>query len=49
MKNPFANLFKKKPKGDEGTPVPKAQDTKKKEGFFSKFFKNRMRTQIQVY
>jgi type IV pilus assembly protein PilN len=42
MKNPFANLFKKKPKGDEGTPVPKAQDTKKKEGFFSKFFKNRL-------
>ena len=42
MKNPFANLFKKKPKGDEGTPVPKAQDKKKKEGFFSKFFKNRL-------
>jgi len=42
MKNPFANLFKKKPKGDEGTPVPQAQDTKKKEGFFSKFFKNRL-------
>ena len=42
MKNPFANLFKKKPKGDEGTPVPQAQDKKKKEGFFSKFFKNRL-------
>ena len=42
MKNPFANLFKKKPKGSEGTPVPQAQDTKKKEGFFSKFFKNRL-------
>ena len=42
MKNPFANLLKKKPKGDEGTPVPQAQDTKKKEGFFSKFFKNRL-------
>ena len=42
MKNPFANLFKKKPKDDKGTPVPTAQDTKKKEGFFSKFFKNRL-------
>ena len=42
MKNPFANLFKKKPKGDGGAPVPQAQDTKKKEGFFSKFFKNRL-------
>ena len=42
MKNPFANLFKKKPKGGEGTPVPQAQDTKKKEGFFSRFFKNRL-------
>jgi type IV pilus assembly protein PilN len=42
MKNPFANLFKKKPKGGEETPVPQSQDTKKKEGFFSKFFKNRL-------
>ena len=42
MKNPFTNLFKKKLKGDEGTPVPQAQDKKKKEGFFSKFFKNRL-------
>ena len=42
MKNPFANLFKKKPKSDQGNPVPQAQDTKKKEGFFSKFFKNRL-------
>ena len=42
MKNPFANLFKKKPKGEEGTPVPQVQDKKKKEGFFSKFFKNRL-------
>ncbi len=42
MKNPFANLFKKKPKGNEGAPVPQAQDKKKKEGFFSKFFKNRL-------
>ena len=42
MKNPFANLFKKKPKSDQENPVPQAQDTKKKEGFFSKFFKNRL-------
>ena len=42
MKNPFANLFKKKPKGDENTPIPQSQDKKKKEGFFSKFFKNRL-------
>ena len=42
MKNPFANLFKKKPKAGENTPVPQAQDKKKKEGFFSKFFKNRL-------
>ncbi len=42
MKNPFSNLFKKKPKGDEGNPVPQAQDKKKKEGFFSRFFKNRL-------
>ena len=34
MKNPFANLFKKKPKGEENTPIPQAQD-KKKEGFLS--------------
>ena len=31
MKNPFANLFKKTPKGDGGAPVPQAQDTKKKD------------------
>ena len=42
MKNPFSNLFKKKPKSDQGNPVPQAQDKKKKEGFFSKFFKNRL-------
>ena len=42
MKNPFANLFKKKPKGDENAPIPQSQDKKKKEGFFSKFFKNRL-------
>ncbi len=42
MKNPFSNLFKKKAKSDQGNPVPQAQDKKKKEGFFSKFFKNRL-------
>ena len=42
MKNPFSNLFKKKPKSDQGNPVPQSQDKKKKEGFFSKFFKNRL-------
>ena len=42
MKNPFANLFKKKATGDENTPIPQSQDKKKKEGFFSKFFKNRL-------
>ena len=42
MKNPFANLFKKKPKEDKNAPVPQAQDKKKKEGFFSRFFKNRL-------
>jgi len=41
MKNPFANLFKKKATGDKNTPIPQSQD-KKKEGFFSKFFKNRL-------
>jgi type IV pilus assembly protein PilN len=34
MKNPFANLFKKKPKGDENTPIPQSQDKKKKRGIF---------------
>jgi len=42
MKNPFVNLFKKKPKGDENAPIPQSQDKKKKEGFFSKFFKKRL-------
>ena len=43
MKNPFANLFKKKSKAPEGTPpVPKGGETKKKEGFFDKFLKNRL-------
>ena len=37
MKNPFANLFKKKPKSD--APVPKPESGNKKESFFSKFLK----------
>ena len=40
MKNPFANLFKKKAKSD--APVPKPEAGNKKEGFFSKFLKNRL-------
>ena len=41
MKNPFANLFKKK---TEGTPniVPAPSSSEKKESFFSKFFKNKL-------
>ncbi len=42
MKNPFANLFKKKPKQDSGAPTPQKEEKKKKEGFFGKFFKNRI-------
>ena len=42
MKNPFSNLFKKKSGVNENTPVPQAQNKKKKEGFFSRFFKNRL-------
>jgi len=40
MKNPFANLFKKKEKTD--APVPKPASKNKKESFFSKFLKNRL-------
>ena len=40
MKNPFANLFKKKVKSD--APVPKPEAGNKKESFFSKFLKNRL-------
>ena len=41
MKNPFANLFKKK---TDGTPniVPEPSFYEKKESFFSKFFKNKL-------
>ena len=41
MKNPFANLFKKK---TDGTPniVPAPSSSEKKESFFSKFFKNKL-------
>ena len=42
MKNPFANLFKKKSKEGEQTSVPKKEEKKKKEGFLGKFFKNRI-------
>ena len=43
MKNPFANLFKKKNKNEEAsTPAPKLDGGKKKEGFFSKLLKNRL-------
>ena len=43
MKNPFANLFKKKKKDDANTPpVPLGGESKKKEGFFSKLLKNRL-------
>ena len=43
MKNPFANLFKKKTKeGDKSQPVPQAGEAKKKESFFSKLLKNRL-------
>ncbi len=40
MKNPFANLFKKKKQTD--APVPKPKTENKKESFFSKFLKNRL-------
>ena len=43
MKNPFANLFKKKKKDDaKDPPVPQGGESKKKEGFFSKLVKNRL-------
>ena len=43
MKNPFANLFKKKNKNEAAsTPAPKPGVGKKKEGFFSKLLKNRL-------
>ena len=43
MKNPFANLFKKKSKdGSPDKPVPKPDAGKKKESFFSKLLKNRL-------
>ena len=40
MKNPFANLFKKKKQTDAPVPKPKAEN--KKESFFNKFLKNRL-------
>ena len=40
LKNPFANLFKKKKQTDAPVPKPKAEN--KKDSFFSKFLKNRL-------
>ena len=40
MKNPFANLFKKKKQTDAPVPKPKAEN--KKDSFLSKFLKNRL-------
>jgi len=43
MKNPFGNLFKKKDAASAPAPAPTpGGDKKKKEGFFSKFLKNRL-------
>ena len=41
MKNPFANLFKKKDPSSTGI-TPSAGGNQKKENFFSKFIKNRL-------
>ena len=41
MKNPFANLLKKKDKAGAPPPTP-IGDKKKKETFFSKFLKNKL-------
>ena len=42
MKNPFSNLFKKKQNNKGVAPAPQKEEKKKKEGFLSKFFKNRL-------
>ena len=42
MKNPCSNLIKKKQNNQGDAPVPQKEEKKKKEGFFSKFFKNRL-------
>jgi len=42
MKNPFANLFKKKKKDESGKPPTPTGDKPKKDGFFDKFLKNRL-------
>ena len=43
MKNPFANLFKKKGNTQTGaTPKPQSSEKKKKSSFFDKFLKNRL-------
>ena len=49
MKNPFANLFKKKGDKKTGeTPKPQSSEKKKKSSFFDKFLKNRLgKTAVQ--
>tara|TARA_B100001939_G_scaffold108854_1_gene94054 strand:- start:572 stop:2284 length:1713 start_codon:yes stop_codon:yes gene_type:complete len=42
MKNPFANLFKKKKKDEADKPPTPTGDKPKKDGFFDKFLKNRL-------
>ena len=42
MKNPFADLFKKKKKDEASKPPTPTGDKPKKEGFFDKFLKNRL-------
>ena len=43
MKNPFANLFKKKDSKDSAAPTPKPESKEKKKfSFFDKFLKNRL-------
>ena len=42
MKNPFANLFKKKKKDEADKPPTPTGNKPKKEGFFDKFLKNRL-------
>ena len=43
MKNPFANLFKKKDSKDTAAPTPKPESKEKKKfSFFDKFLKNRL-------
>ena len=44
MKNPFANLFKKKDSGTENAPAtPEAPNNSKKENFLTKLLKKKIR------